>query len=108
VSLISVGNNPLTGGLFRTVPDADPTDGLLSFVYGYAPSRWKMFDLLPRLISGKYIEDPDVHQHHTVKLEIRSLEPSPLQADGELRAEAENVFRYEIIPSKLDVLSPLK
>ena len=39
VSLVSVGNCPLTGGVFRMAPAADPTDGLLTFVYGYAPSR---------------------------------------------------------------------
>jgi diacylglycerol kinase (ATP) len=106
VSLVSVGNNPLTGGLFRTVPDADPTDGLLSFVHGYAPTRRKMFSLLPSIMSGKYVDDPMVHQHHTKILKIRSVQPSPLQADGEIRAEAEKVFNYEILPSRLEFFSP--
>lgn len=106
VSLISVGNNPLTGGLFRTVPAADPTDGLLSFVHAYSPSRRKMFALLPGLMSGNYVNDPEVHQYHTKVLEIRSLQPTPLQADGEIREEAATEFIYEILPSQLEILSP--
>ena len=38
VSLVSVGNCPVTGGLFRMAPAADPADGKLTFVYGYAPT----------------------------------------------------------------------
>ncbi len=77
VSLVSVGNCPLTGGLFRMAPAADPTDGRLTFVYGYAPTRRKMLSLLPRTISGRYVEDPAIHQHHTRRLAITSEPPTP-------------------------------
>jgi diacylglycerol kinase (ATP) len=106
VSLVSVGNNPVTGGLFRMAPAADPTDGKLTFVYGYAPTRRKMLTLLPRAMSGDYVNDPAIHQHHTCKLEISSEEPTPLQVDGEIRCEAGNEFIYEILPSRLDLFVP--
>ena len=57
VSLVTVGNCAVTGGLFRMAPAADPTDGKLTFVYAYAPSRLKMLSLLPRAISGDYVKD---------------------------------------------------
>lgn len=106
VSLVSVGNNPVTGGLFRMAPAADPTDGKLTFVYGYAPTRWKMLTLLPRAMSGDYVNDPAIHQHHTCVLKISSIEPTPLQVDGEIRCEAGNEFKYEILPSRLDLFVP--
>jgi diacylglycerol kinase (ATP) len=76
VSLVSVGNCPLTGGVFRMAPAADPADGLLTFVYGYAPTRRRMLGLLPKTMSGEYVKDPAMHQHHTRRLVIHSTTPS--------------------------------
>jgi YegS/Rv2252/BmrU family lipid kinase len=106
VTLVSVGNCPLTGGVFRMAPAADPADGLLTFVFGYAPTRRRMLALLPKTMSGEFVKDPAMHQHHTRRLTIRSLSPSPLQVDGELRAEAATEFVYECLPARLDILSP--
>jgi diacylglycerol kinase (ATP) len=103
VSLVSVGNCPITGGLFRMAPAADPTDGMLTFVYGFAHSKAKMLSLLPRAINGSYVDDPAIHQHHTQRLTINSLQPTPLQADGEIRGEALTELTYEVIPAKLAI-----
>lgn len=105
VSLVSVGNCPLTGGLFRMAPAADPYDGLLTFVHGYAPTRLRMLALLPRAISGDYVNDPIVHQYHTTQLTIRATPPTPIQTDGELRSEDLTEVTYRILPSRLDILS---
>jgi len=106
ISLVTVGNCPVTGGLFRMAPAADPADGKLTFVYGYAPTRRKMLTLLPRAISGSYVNDPMIHQHHTRRLTISSVEPTPLQADGEIRGEDFKQLTYEVIPARLSVLCP--
>jgi len=103
VSLVSVGNCPLTGGLFRMAPAADPTDGLLTFVYGFAPTRRKMLSLLPRTLSGRFVEDAAIHQHHTRRLVITSEPATPLQVDGELRSEGLRQVVYEALPQRLDV-----
>jgi len=87
-------------------PADDPADGLLTFVFGYAPTRRRMLALLPRTMSGEFVKDPAMHQHHTRRLTIRSFSPSPLQVDGELRAEAATEFVYECLPARLDILSP--
>jgi len=106
VSLVSVGNCPLTGGMFKMAPDADPTDGLLTFVYGYAPTRLKMLSLLPRTISGEFIHDPAIHQHHTRQLEITCSPGTPIQADGEIKAEEATTIRYRVLPARLDIYTP--
>jgi diacylglycerol kinase (ATP) len=106
VSLVSVGNCPITGGLFRMAPDADPADGLLTFTFGYAPTRRKMLSLLPRTISGAFVHDPAIHQHHTRELVIHAKPPTPIQVDGELRGfELEHVH-YQIHPARLDIFVP--
>jgi len=106
VSLVSVGNCPVTGGMFKMAPDADPKDGLLTFVYGYAPTRLKMLSLLPRTISGAYIHDPAIHQHHTRRLEITSSPGTPIQADGEIRAREATTINYRVLPARLDIYTP--
>jgi len=106
VSLVSVGNCPITGGLFRMAPDASPTDGKITFVHGYAPSRLKMLSLLPRTINGSYIKDPGVHQYHTRNLRIEITPGSPIQVDGEIRSETLNHVSYETLPGKLDIFVP--
>jgi diacylglycerol kinase family enzyme len=106
VSLVSVGNCPLTGGLFRMAPAADPSDGQLTFVHGYAPTRLRMLALLPRAISGDYVNDPTVHQYHTTQLTIRATPATPIQTDGELRSEDLTEVTYRILPARLDILTP--
>jgi diacylglycerol kinase (ATP) len=106
VSLVTVGNCAVTGGLFKMAPAADPTDGKLTFVYGYAPSRLKMLGLLPKAISGAYVNDPVIHQHHTTRLEIEALDSTPLQVDGEIRETAAHHFIYEALPARLNLLAP--
>jgi diacylglycerol kinase family enzyme len=87
-------------------PAADPADGKLTFVFGYAPTRRKMLALLPKTMSGEHVNDPAIHQQHTRRLVIHTDPPSPLQVDGEVRAEALSDFVYECLPARLDLLSP--
>lgn len=106
VSLVSVGNCPITGGLFHMAPAADPTDGLLTFVYGYAPTRLRMLGLLPRAISGDYVNDPAIHQHHTQRLTINTSPATPIQTDGEIRSYELTEIHYQVLPERLDILTP--
>jgi diacylglycerol kinase (ATP) len=106
MSLVSVGNGALTGGLFRMAPGALLDDGALTFVHGYAPTRRRMLGLLPRAISGDYVQDPAVHQFHTTRLRIETDPASPLQTDGDIRSDAASVFEYEVLPSTLEIYAP--
>lgn len=104
ISLVSVGNCPVTGGLFRMAPAADPQDGKLTFVFAYAASRLKMLTLLPRAMDGSYVNDPAVHQHHTTRLTIELTSGTPIQIDGELRGESLTKVEYQALPARLDIL----
>jgi len=106
VTLVSVGNCAITGGLFRMAPAAEPDDGKLTFVHAYARSRLKMLTLLPRTITGTFVDDPAVHQYHTTRLTIEFDTDSPIQLDGEIRSEALRKVEYSVLPGKLDLFSP--
>lgn len=108
-TLVTVGNSPLTGGLFYMTPHADPADGRLTFVYGYMPTRLAILHLLPRTMkpgAGSYVEHPSIHEVHATWLRIHSDQPTPLHADGEIQNAAAQDIEYHILPGKLPVLVP--
>ena len=109
VSLVTVGNNPLTGGLFYMTPHADPADGRLTFVYGYMRTRRQILRLLPRTMkpgAGSYVEHPAIHEVHSPWLRICTQSPTPLHADGEIQHPALRQVEYRIRPGNLAVIIP--
>jgi diacylglycerol kinase (ATP) len=108
ITLVTIGNNPLTGGLFYMTPHADPADGRLTFVHAYMSTRLKVLNLLPRTMKPgveSYVEHPAVHEVHSTWLRIRSEQPTPLHADGEIQHGAVQEIEYRILPGKLGVLT---
>jgi len=106
-TLVTVGNNPITGGLFYMTPHADPFDGKLTFVYGYMATRLQVLRLLPRTMkpgAGSYVEHPSIHEIHTSWLRIHTETPTPLHADGEIQSESVQDIEYQILPAKLPVI----
>lgn len=103
-SLVTVGNTPLTGGLFFMTPGADPFDGKLTFVYGWIPTRRQIFQILPRTMkrgAGSYVEHPDIHQIHATWLKIDVESGTPVHADGEIQSKDERHFHYRVRPACL-------
>ena len=106
-NLVTVGNSPLTGGLFYMTPHADPFDGKLTFVYGSIPTRMQILRILPRTMkpdTGSYVEHPSVREYHTKWLRIKCETPTPLHADGEIQSEQVFELEYSVIPHCLPVL----
>jgi len=109
VTLVTVGNNPRTGGLFYMTPHANGFDGLLTFVYGYMPTRRQILSLLPRTMKpgeGSYIEHESIHEINSPWLKVVSDQPTPAHADGEIFDPAIRALEYRILPGILPVLLP--
>jgi diacylglycerol kinase (ATP) len=107
VTLVTVGNNPRTGGLFFVTPHADPYDGLLTFVYGYMPTRLQILRLLPRTMKpgeGSYVEHPSIHEINSPWLRVHAEQPTPMHADGEIQSTAVQDLEYRALPGMLPVL----
>jgi diacylglycerol kinase (ATP) len=106
-TLVTAGNNPLTGGVFYMAPNADPFDGKLDFVFGYVPHRLGILQLLPRTMKmgeGSYIKHPAIHEVRVSWLKIQTNQPTPLHADGEIQFEATQDIEYRLLPAYLPVL----
>jgi diacylglycerol kinase family enzyme len=111
VTLVTVGNCARTGGVFYMTPNADPFDGLLTFVYGYMPTRQKILTLLPRTMKpaeGSYIEHPSIHEISSTWLKVHSVQPTPAHADGEIISKEIHDLEYRVIPQCLPILMPGK
>jgi diacylglycerol kinase (ATP) len=109
VTLVTVGNCPRTGGVFYVTPHADPFDGLLTFVYGYLPTRTQILKVLPRLMkpgAGNYVEHPSIHEIHSPWLSIRVESPTPMHADGEIQSTALQEVNYRVLPGRLPIYMP--
>lgn len=108
VTMISIGNSPLTGGVFYTVPHADPFDGKLTFIYGYISSRTKILMALPKMLksdSGNISEHPAIHEVHSTWLKVRVEPYSPSHADGELFDRKATDLKYRVFPGRLPILT---
>lgn len=109
VTLVTVGNSPRTGGVFYMTPHADPFDGKLTFVHGSMPTRLSILRLLPRTMKpmeGNYVEHPAIHEISSGWLKVRSDQPTPAHADGEIFSEAIQELEYRVIPERLPILLP--
>ncbi len=107
VSLVTVGNCPLTGGLFYMTPHADPFDSRLTFVHAYLPTRLQILKILPKTMkpgAGSYIEHPAVHEIHSPWLKLVFDTPTPLHADGEIQSSEALQVEYTTLPARLPVI----
>lgn len=107
VTLASIGNGARTGGLFFTVPSADPKDGRLSFVHASITTRIGIMRALPMILrsgQGNIAEHPRVAEHHATRLVVRANRPTPIHADGELFPEWATDFHFSVYPGKLPLL----
>lgn len=106
-TLVTVGNHPLTGGVFYMTPHANGFDEQLTFVYGAIPTRLKILSILPKTMkpaAGSYVEHPDIHEFNTSSLVITTNRPTPLHADGEIQSVNVTRLEYKVLPHVLPVL----
>jgi len=109
ISLVSIGNCARTGGVFYTVPHADPFDGKLNFVYGYISTRLKTLLALPMTMKpdkGNITEHPAVHEANALWLKVRAETPTPAHADGEVFTHGITDIEFHVLPGKLEVIIP--
>ena len=90
-------------------PNADPFDGLLTFVHGFMSTRREILSLLPRTMKpgeGSYVEHPAIHEISSPWLKVSSKQPTPAHADGEVFAEQIHELEYRVLPQSLPILMP--
>lgn len=103
--LTTVSNGPCHGGSFWLTPDAKIDDALLDVLIADARRLPSLLSLLPLVLFGKHLGRRGVELHRGTRVEVRSDEPLPIHADGEIVAEWVREMVIEILPGRLTVLA---
>ena len=103
--LISIGNSYLTGGGFKLTPNAKPNDQLFDITVIDSLSKFKVFTLLPKAITGKHLSHEAVSTFRNNDIELKSKYPLPVYMDGEIPIlQNPNHLIIKIIPSAINFL----
>lgn len=105
ITLLAVGNGSTEGGAFRLAPQAHIDDGLFDVVLARGMSRLRILALIPQVIRGTHLNDPDVMIFRTARLVIESESGLPVHADGEIRFTDATQLTIEILPRQLTVIA---
>ena len=103
VCTVLINNGRYGGGGMLTAPDADFTDGLFDVLVIGDLSKPDLLWSLPRVYRGTHLTHPKVTIRRASEIEIRSVKPMPLQADGELLGSGS--ARFNILPSALNIIA---
>ncbi len=95
VVLVAVANGAYYGGGMRIAPAADPCDALYDVVLARSMSRLRLFQLLPKLYTGKHIGEPEVETFRCREIKVQCDGMQWINFDGEILASD----RLEILQS---------
>lgn len=103
LTLANISNGDWVGGMFQIAPMARNDDGELNLVYAKPVSNLRMMALLPRLLRGTHISQPEVVHAPIKRCEIVSTAPIASHLDGEIQPMYSE-FSIDIIESGLRLL----
>lgn len=103
VTLVNISNGPWVGGLFHIVPSALNDDGELDLLIVKPVSRFRVLTLLPKLLGGNHMREPEVVHARIQACEIETSEPMPSHLDGEVQAP-QTRFKVELQAGALPLL----
>ena len=103
LTLVNVSNGPWIGGMFHIAPMANHADGRLEMLVAAPVGRFRITRLLPKLIRGSHLSEPEILHSPVKKVVIESDSPLPAHLDGEVLAPATR-FEIEVLPDALSLL----
>lgn len=103
MTLANVSNGPWVGGMFLIAPDGKNDDGKLNLVIAGPVSHLRILRLLPMLMNGTHIGQPEISAVALQSCEIEATLPVPSHLDGEVQP-LQSRFEIEILPGALRLL----
>ena len=103
VTLANISNGPWVGGMFYIAPMANIDDDQLELIIAAPVTRTRLLGLLPKLMQGQHLNEPEIHHASVRKLHISAKAPIPSQLDGEVQP-LQSEFDIEIMPGALKLL----
>lgn len=103
ITLANVSNGAWLGGMFHIAPMARNDDGELDLVFAGEVSRLRMIALLPKLMHGSHIEQPEITHSRITRCEVNASAPVPSHLDGEVQPLQKN-FEIEVLRGALHLM----
>ena len=103
VTLASISNGPWIGGMFHIAPTARNDDGTLQLLIVDPVSRLRITSLLPKLMQGKHLDEPEIRHADVTRVAIRCNDELPSHLDGEVQPLCRE-FDLTVLPEALHLL----
>ena len=103
VTLVNVSNGAWIGGMFHIAPMARNDDGELDLIFVGPVSRLRMMALLPKLMQGSHIEQPEITHSRVTQCQVAATAPVPSHLDGEVQP-LQTHFEFELLEGALRLL----
>lgn len=103
LTLANAANGPWVGGMFNIAPAADQADGELDLVVAGPVNRRRIVALLPKLVQGRHVDEPEIRHWRVKYLTIESKEPVASHLDGEVQPLATR-FEIAVLPGALHLV----
>ena len=101
---VAAANSRAYGGGMFIAPDAELDDGLLDVVTTAKVGKLRFLVNLPKVFSGKHVENPEVSVSRAAEVLIEADRPFAVYADGEHLADLPATVR--LLPRALRVIVP--
>ena len=103
VTLAAISNGQWVGGMFHIAPIASNSDNLLELLIAKPVTRRRILTLLPKIMNGEHMQEPEIVHHSVTKLHIEAEQPIPSHLDGEVQP-LQTEFEIEVLPGALALL----
>jgi len=103
LTLAAICNGPWVGGMFQIAPMARNSDGRMDLVIVKPVTRRRILRLLPKLMGGEHMREPEIVHQFVTTLKIKAESPMPSHLDGEVQAPQTD-FELTVLPGALQLL----
>jgi len=103
LTLAAICNGPWVGGMFHIAPMASNSDGKMELLVVKPVTRRRIMSLLPKLMDGEHMQEPEVVHRPVTALRIKAEMPIPSHLDGEVQP-LQTDFELTVLPEALDLL----
>jgi diacylglycerol kinase (ATP) len=104
--MVSIMNGQRMGGGFYMAPLGNPGDGYFDLCIVSAPSRARIFGLIPYFLKGTQASQPEITTGRTNKITVKALKGTlPAHCDGETLCEEGQALSMEIVPAAIEIIT---
>lgn len=103
ITLANISNGAWVGGMFHIAPMARNDDGELDLVIAAPVSRFRIMALLPKLMQGSHIEQPEITHSRVTRCQVTASADVPSHLDGEVQP-LQTRFDIEVMRGALHLM----